>query len=174
MADGSKACHTSPRVLADATATEALGAEIGRTLRGGEVILLHGELGAGKTTLTRGVALALGCDPDEVSSPTFVTLQHYLGDRLDIIHVDAYRLGGDHPAAAARHATDAIGLTDHLGAPESVVIIEWPDRLHLAPNALGERVAMVIHITLEHAPEGRRATIVRQSSSPDSGSVPAA
>ncbi|MCI4354658.1 MAG: tRNA (adenosine(37)-N6)-threonylcarbamoyltransferase complex ATPase subunit type 1 TsaE, partial [Thermoplasmata archaeon] len=74
--------------------TEALAAMIGEQFRGGEVVLLTGELGAGKTAFVRGLARGVGADPEEVASPTFVLLTRYPG-RLTLHHVDLYRLAGN-------------------------------------------------------------------------------
>jgi tRNA threonylcarbamoyladenosine biosynthesis protein TsaE len=100
--------------------TEALAAEIASRLRGGEVILLHGELGAGKTAFVRGLARGLGIDPSEVASPTFVLLTSHPG-RLTLHHADLYRLrgGGDEVE---------IGL-EELPGPNGVLAVEWAERL---------------------------------------------
>ena len=83
--------------------TEALAAELAGAFRGGEVVLLSGELGAGKTVFVRGLARGVGADPEEVASPTFVLLTRYRG-RLTLHHADLYRLagGGDGERLAAR------------------------------------------------------------------------
>ncbi len=99
-----------------AAVRKALAAE----LRGGDVILLSGNLGAGKTAFVRGLAEGLGIDPLEVSSPTFTLVHEYRGGRLTLYHVDLYRLD--------RAATDDLGL-DELGVAGGVLAIEWPDRL---------------------------------------------
>lgn len=128
--------------------TEARGRRIGRALRGGEVLALRGELGAGKTTLIRGIAAGLDAHPDRVSSPTFVFVHLYEG-RLPLTHVDLYRLG-EHGALAD------LGLEDYLDG-RTVVAIEWADyaepwlptdRLdielrHAGPNAPTERAMTV-------------------------------
>jgi tRNA threonylcarbamoyladenosine biosynthesis protein TsaE len=87
---------------------------------GGEVVLLYGELGAGKTTFVRGLARGVGADPDEVASPTFVLLTSYPG-RLTLHHADLYRLRGDGDEAE-------IGL-EELPGPTGVLAVEWPERL---------------------------------------------
>ena len=88
--------------------------------RAGDVVLLSGNLGAGKTAFVRGLAEGLGIDPLEVSSPTFTLVHEYRGGRLTLYHVDLYRLD--------RAATDDLGL-DELGVAGGVLAIEWPDRL---------------------------------------------
>ena len=99
--------------------TEALGDRLGAALEPGSVLLLHGDLGAGKTTLVRGIARGLGIDPREVSSPTFVLVNEYRG-RLTLHHVDLYRLEGD--------AVDDLGV-DQLGEGQDAIVIEWAERL---------------------------------------------
>jgi tRNA threonylcarbamoyladenosine biosynthesis protein TsaE len=99
--------------------TSALGETLGRKLRPGTFVLLHGDLGAGKTAFVRGLASGLGIDPAEVSSPTFVLIQHYRG-RVPLTHVDLYRLDG---AAAI----DDLGIDELVEG--GVLAIEWADRL---------------------------------------------
>jgi|SRR5215510_95369 len=97
------------------------------SLSAGDVLLLSGQLGAGKTAFVRGLARGLGIEEDEVSSPTFTIVHEYRGGRLTLYHVDLYRLD--------RAATDDLGL-DELGVADGVLAIEWPDRLtHALPGA---------------------------------------
>jgi len=100
--------------------TERLGACLGRTARGGELLGLVGDLGAGKTCLVRGVAAGLGADPDAVHSPTFVIATEYRGGRLALHHVDLYRLEGA--------LLDADFLREELYGP-GVACVEWFDRM---------------------------------------------
>jgi len=86
------------------------------------VVLLSGELGAGKTAFVRGLARGVGADPDEVSSPTFVLLTSYPG-RLTLHHADLYRLRGDGDESE-------VGLED-LPGPQGVLAVEWADRIRL-------------------------------------------
>jgi tRNA threonylcarbamoyladenosine biosynthesis protein TsaE len=95
-----------------------LGKKIGSKLVAGDVILLRGELGAGKTALTRGIGSALGID--DVSSPTFVISKIYQGGRLPFIHVDAYRLMGSELAGF-----DDLDLESRI--PTSITVVEWGD-----------------------------------------------
>jgi tRNA threonylcarbamoyladenosine biosynthesis protein TsaE len=100
--------------------TAAVAQTVAGQLVAGDVVLLAGNLGAGKTAFVRGLAEGLGIDPLEVSSPTFTLVHEYRGGRLTLYHVDLYRLG--------RAATDDLGL-DELGVAGGVLAIEWPDRL---------------------------------------------
>ena len=91
--------------------TRAIAAALAPTLPPGAVILLSGDLGAGKTAFVRGLAEGLGIDPDEVTSPTFTLVHEYRGGRLPLIHVDLYRLD--------RAELDEIGLDQDLAATAS-------------------------------------------------------
>lgn len=106
-------------VLSSRAKTESVGQAIGSSLKGGEVLALIGELGAGKTALVRGIATGLGAPPASVSSPTFVLIHEYRG-RLPLIHVDLYRL---HSNAEA----ESIGLEDYF-AGQTITAVEWADR----------------------------------------------
>jgi tRNA threonylcarbamoyladenosine biosynthesis protein TsaE len=103
-----------------------LGKQIGAKLSGGEILLLHGPLGAGKTVFVKGVAAALNIDPGEVTSPSFTLVNPYAG-RLSLFHIDLYRL--DEGASAAH----AVGLEELLADERAVVIIEWAERLGRYP-----------------------------------------
>jgi tRNA threonylcarbamoyladenosine biosynthesis protein TsaE len=111
------------------TTSEADTAAVARDLAGslgpGDVLLLSGTLGAGKTAFVRGLAEGLGIDAEEVSSPTFTLVHEYRGGRLPLYHADLYRLD--------KAATDDLGLEE---LHEGILAIEWPDRLtHAAPGA---------------------------------------
>ena len=101
--------------------TEAISEELSRELRGGEVIALHGELGAGKTQFVRGLVRGLGGDAHAVSSPTFVLLNVYESGRLAVYHLDAYRVAG-------ADDFEAIGFGELL-EQGGVVALEWPQRV---------------------------------------------
>jgi tRNA threonylcarbamoyladenosine biosynthesis protein TsaE len=113
---------------ADAVATVALGRRVGALLRGGDVVALCGDLGAGKTTLVQGIVAGLGSS-DRVTSPTFTLVNEYSAPGIVICHVDLYRLAeGGEPAPAAVDAQAAtLGLDDLLGAPDAIVLVEWAD-----------------------------------------------
>ena len=100
--------------------TEEVAAMLASLLVGGEIIALRGDLGAGKTCFTRGLASGLGCDERQVSSPTFIVLQRYRGARIDLVHVDAYRLSNPEQLRDS-------GL--ELGAHDCVAAIEWSERV---------------------------------------------
>lgn len=102
--------------------TFKLGAQIGAELRGGEILLLSGPLGAGKTIFVKGLASALGLDPEEVTSPSFTLVNPYSGS-LPFYHIDLYRLA---EGAAAAHAVD---LDELLMDESAVIVIEWAERL---------------------------------------------
>lgn len=100
--------------------TRAIAAGIARTLQPGAVLLLSGDLGAGKTAFVRGLAEGLGLEADQVTSPTFTLVHEYRGGRLPLIHVDLYRLDTADLAE--------LGLDGDL-AEAGVVAVEWPERL---------------------------------------------
>jgi tRNA threonylcarbamoyladenosine biosynthesis protein TsaE len=112
--------------------TFAVGERVAGTLQPGTFVLLHGDLGAGKTAFVRGLASGLGIDPDEVSSPTFVLVQHYRGP-MPLTHVDLYRL-------------DSAAAVDDLGLEElavgGVLAVEWAERL---PRPIDGSVMVRIH-----------------------------
>jgi len=115
--------------------TAAVARALADDLRAGDVLLLSGNLGAGKTAFVRGLAEGLDIDPREVSSPTFTLVHEYRGGRLALYHVDLYRLD--------RAATDDLGL-DELGVDNGVLAIEWPDRLtHALEGARPVRIEIV-------------------------------
>jgi tRNA threonylcarbamoyladenosine biosynthesis protein TsaE len=103
-----------------------LGKQIGAQLNGGEILLLNGPLGAGKTVFVKGLAAGLGIDPEEVTSPSFTLVNPYVG-RLPLFHIDLYRL--DEGAAAA----NAVDLEELLTDQGAVIVIEWAERLGSYP-----------------------------------------
>lgn len=123
------------RVTRSEEDTVAVARELAASLRAGDVVLLSGDLGAGKTAFVRGLAEGLGIDPAEVSSPTFTLVHEYGGGRLRLYHADLYRL--------ERAATEDIGL-EEMGVRDGVLAIEWPDRLtHPLPGAKAVRLEIV-------------------------------
>jgi len=120
----------------DVADTLALAKQIGTQLSGGEILLLDGPLGAGKTIFVKGLASALGIDPEEITSPSFTLVNPYAG-RFQLFHIDLYRLD---EGAAAAHAVD---LEELLTDERAVVVIEWAERLGNYPLP-----ANVWHITI--------------------------
>ncbi len=103
--------------------TFALGERIGAQIRTGDVYLLKGGLGAGKTLLTKGILNALDFDIDEVTSPSFTLVNLYRTPTADVYHIDLWRLNENSDAASA------VGLDEILAEESSVVIIEWSEKL---------------------------------------------
>lgn len=118
-----------------AEATERAGAELAATLKPGDVVLVSGELGSGKTTFVRGALHALGVE-GPVTSPTFVVGVAYEGANGPLAHLDLYRLGG--------MAGEDPGLLDPFFAPDAIAFVEWPEH---GPGAWPpERVAHTVHL----------------------------
>ena len=128
-----------------AAATEAIGARVAERLGAGDVVVVSGEVGAGKTTLIRGACRALGVS-EPVTSPTFTIGQRYGGGRLPVSHLDLYRL-------ESLEDEDPALLDDYLGA-DGVAFVEWPA---VGADRLGRAA---LEIRLAHAgEEGRIAEI---------------
>lgn len=127
--------------------TEALGAEIAAALAGGDVVLVRGDLGSGKTTFVRGAARALGVR-DPVTSPTFSIGHRYRARGLTVSHLDLYRLG------SLAHEDPAL-LDDYVG-PGAVAFVEWPK--DDAPQLHGARLT----VTLSHRGEDLREIVVAE------------
>lgn len=127
----SKSAHgrvpTGVWISGSAQETFDVGASIGSALEGGEIFLFEGALGAGKTVFAKGLAAALGIDPDEVTSPSFTLVNRYGGGRLTLYHLDLYRLG---EGAQAAYAVD---LDEILSDERAVVCIEWAERMGRYP-----------------------------------------
>ena len=126
--------------------TAAAGCELSSPLSAGDVVLLYGDLGAGKTAFVRGLAEGLGVSRDEVSSPTFTLIQEYRGGRLPLFHVDLYRI--EDP-----REFDELGL-DEI-AEEGVLAIEWAEKLGDDARLTGSRSVVV---RIEHG-DGDTRTI---------------
>jgi tRNA threonylcarbamoyladenosine biosynthesis protein TsaE len=114
--------------------TRAVGASLAPLLRSGDVLLLAGDLGAGKTTLTAGVAEGLGAE-EHVASPTFTLVREYPSGRLPVTHVDVYRL------ARVQDVLD-LGLEETSGGADGVLVVEWGDAVE--DLLLGERLRLVL------------------------------
>ena len=121
--------------------TSAVGREVAATLSAGAVVLLYGDLGAGKTALVRGLAEGLGVAPAEVSSPTFTLVQEYRGGRLTLFHVDLYRLNDP-------REIDDLGL-EEIGA-DAVLTIEWAEKLEGAARLKPLPSEHIVQVRLTH------------------------
>ena len=137
-------------ITASEEETEAAGERLGRTLGAGDVVLLYGDLGAGKTAFVRGLAAGLGANRDDVSSPTFTLVQEYRG-RLTLFHVDLYRL--------EEREVDDLGL-EELVLGDGVVAIEWAERWRGRPDD-------VIEVRLDEAGEERRKISITAGTIPN-------
>jgi tRNA threonylcarbamoyladenosine biosynthesis protein TsaE len=128
--------------------TAELAERMAAAFRGGEVVLLSGELGAGKTAFVRGLARGLGVDPEDVASPTFVLLTAYPG-RLTLHHADLYRLRGDGDERE-------LGL-EELPGPGGVLAVEWAERLREVPWSAPVRVH------LDHGGDDVRVVVIEDA-----------
>lgn len=132
--------------LPDEAATQALGQRLARALRPGDLVLLEGDLGAGKTALARAVIRALAGDPDlDVPSPSFALVQPYDTSVGPVLHADLYRL-------AAASEIDELGLFDD---PDAIVLVEWAARV---PD-LAARASITITLSVPPGGQGRQAVI---------------
>jgi len=122
------------------------GRELAAGLSAGEIVLLQGDLGAGKTAFVRGLAVGLGASEDDVSSPTFTLIQEYRGGRVTLYHADLYRL--------TPIESEDLGL-EEVGS-EGVLAIEWADRLSRAPNN-----AIVVRIEVQG--DSRRGIVISRA-----------
>jgi tRNA threonylcarbamoyladenosine biosynthesis protein TsaE len=121
--------------------TLSVARELAAGLQPGAVVLLSGDLGAGKTVFVRGLAEGLGADPSEVTSPTFTLLQEYRGGRIPLYHADLYRLSDP-------REIDELGLGDL--SSDGVLAVEWSDKLPRAmPGA--------IEVAIEHRDDRERS-----------------
>jgi tRNA threonylcarbamoyladenosine biosynthesis protein TsaE len=127
--------------------TAAIGRELANSLSAGDVVLLSGDLGAGKTAFVRGLAEGLGVPREDVSSPTFTLIQEYRGGRLTLFHVDLYRIED-------RREFDELGL-DEI-AEGGVLAVEWSERLPQPPPH-------AIRIAIAHAGESERRVTVEST-----------
>jgi tRNA threonylcarbamoyladenosine biosynthesis protein TsaE len=133
---------------ATAAETEALGAELAKELAPGDVVLLSGELGSGKTTFVRGALRALGVT-GPVTSPTFTLASRYDGDGVEISHLDLHRLAG------APDEEDEALLGDEA-AGTRITFVEWPEMAPQLPFTHAPRA----QVRLEHAGGDRRTVVV--------------
>jgi tRNA threonylcarbamoyladenosine biosynthesis protein TsaE len=124
--------------------TFELGERIGEALTERIIFLLHGDLGAGKTVFSKGVAAGLGIDPRDVTSPTFTLINEYEG-RLRLFHVDLYRL--------EEGATTGLGLEEIFEKLRAVVLVEWAERLGYVPTA-------AMQVNIEYLDEETRRIVI--------------
>jgi tRNA threonylcarbamoyladenosine biosynthesis protein TsaE len=136
------------RRTASAAETEALGAALARELRPGDVVLLSGELGAGKTTFVRGALRALGVQ-GPVTSPTFTLARRYAGDGVEVAHLDLHRLAG------APDEEDEALLEDEATG-DRITFVEWPEMGGGLPLTRAPRA----HVRLAHAGGDLRSVAV--------------
>jgi tRNA threonylcarbamoyladenosine biosynthesis protein TsaE len=140
--------------------TIARGREIGAGLKAPLLVLLSGELGAGKTTFTKGLVSGMDAAPeDEVTSPTFTLVHRYSAASPSaavgrVYHVDLYRIGDVRDF-------DTLGLEDVFSEPQTVVIVEWPDRLRLRTDW------PVLRISLEHVDDDTRKITLEDGPGPN-------
>jgi tRNA threonylcarbamoyladenosine biosynthesis protein TsaE len=131
--------------------TAAVGRNLASSLKAGDVVLLYGDLGAGKTAFVRGLAEGVGVDRDEVSSPTFTLVQEYRGGRLTLFHVDLYRL--DDP-----REIDDLGL-DEI-AEDGVLVIEWAEKV---PDIARLKPSRDISVRIQHGDGDQRRIEITNS-----------
>jgi len=133
--------------LPDSEATRKFGAALGRSLPPGTVILLQGDLGAGKTTLVQGIAEGLGIS-DSIESPTFTLINEYFGGRIPLYHLDLYRLEPDEVEALHLES-----YWDGLEMDLGIVAIEWAERLQYKPENY-------LQISLSYLDNGRQIEVI--------------
>ena len=138
----------SQTFLPDDAATAELGASLARELVTGDIVLLEGDLGAGKTALARAIIRSLAGDPDlEVPSPTFALVQPYDTPAGPVLHADLYRLGDP-------REVDELGLLDN---PQAIVLVEWAAR---APEIVAA-ATVVVELAIPPGGEGRLVSVTR-------------
>lgn len=137
------------RLLADDAATAALGAELAAQLRPGDLVILEGDLGAGKTALARAIIRHLAGDPAlEVPSPTFALVQPYDTPKGPVLHADLYRLGDP-------REVEELGLLDN---PSAIVLVEWPER---SPEIVAA-ASLVVALAIPPGGDGRLVSVTRR------------
>ena len=136
-----------PLLLADDEATADLGRRLAAALKPGDLLLLYGDLGAGKTALARAIVRTLMADPDlDVPSPSFALVQPYEGNGRSVLHTDLYRIRDP-------REVDELGLFDR---PESIVLCEWPEQ---ADNEFTGRATGEVSLSIPPSGIGRLAKV---------------
>jgi len=136
--------------------TKELGLQLGKSLKGGDIVLLSGFLGAGKTVFAKGIAEGLGIKT-EILSPTFTILNDYqcrgdtLSPEITFCHIDAYRLKNENEA-------ESIGLLDYIGASDCICVIEWGENIQ---NLFTDK--KTIKVTINTIDENTREIVVGAS-----------
>lgn len=131
--------------------TKQIAKDLAQNLKGGDIVLLHGDLGAGKTTFVKGLAEGLGVT-DDITSPTFTLMNHYkINDQRstidELVHVDTYRLEEE------QELVD-IGIEDYLGEENTICVIEWPEKIE---DLLVDK--KTLNIKIEH--DGKNERIIK-------------
>jgi len=141
-------------IISNQTQTIAFGKKLSTTLKGGDILCLYGDLGAGKTTLTKGIAEGLGVK-ETITSPTFALMNVYniktlkRENKKTLVHIDTYRLKNE------QELID-IGAEDYLGDKDTICIIEWPEKIStLLQNK------KTISVEIEHVEEKTREIIIK-------------
>ena len=136
--------------LPNEAATRALGRALGETLLAGSVLLLKGNLGAGKTTLVQGLGQGLGIE--EIDSPTFTLVNEYAGGRVPLYHIDLYRL-----SVEQADGMELESYWDGLEVEPGIVAIEWSERLSFLPE--GAMKVRLEYVSESDPERGRRAIV---------------
>ncbi|TLX48915.1 tRNA (adenosine(37)-N6)-threonylcarbamoyltransferase complex ATPase subunit type 1 TsaE [Pseudoalteromonas phenolica] len=140
--------NTFTLLLEDETATVNMGGRLAQVVQQGAVIFLHGDLGAGKTTLTRGIVQGLG-HTGKVKSPTYTLVEPYEFANCSVYHFDLYRLGDP-------EELEYMGIRDYF-APTAICVIEWPEKGH------GFIPTPDLNITMQYQREQRQISIEAES-----------
>lgn len=134
-----------PKIISTEDEMIAAGRDMGQTLLGGDILLLSGPLGAGKTSYTKGIASVFGIPETEITSPTFTLMNVYpvpsaFASLVTFVHIDTYRLESE-------EELQRIGVEDYLGRPDCITIIEWPEKLDVLLKNKKTISVRIDHIT---------------------------